>query len=66
MTWSAAAEAGTGTGNELSRDFLGLAGFLGLECVRKPLAHALALRKQMMALAKWMKASLNFHDRPIT
>src|SRR5271157_3307423 len=30
MTWSPAAEAGTGTGSELSRDFLGLAGFLGL------------------------------------
>src|SRR5208282_3590027 len=30
MTWSAAAEAGTGTGSDLSRDFLGLAGFLGL------------------------------------
>jgi len=28
----------------------------GLECVRKPLAHALALRKQMIALAKWTKA----------
>src|SRR5271157_960773 len=30
MTWSAAAEAGTGTGSDLSRDFLGLAGLLGL------------------------------------
>src|SRR5271165_830043 len=29
MTLSAAAEAGTGTGSERSRDFLGLAGFLG-------------------------------------
>ena len=30
MTWDAAAEAGTGTGSDLSRDFLGLAGLLGL------------------------------------
>jgi hypothetical protein len=27
-----------------------------LECVRKPLSHSLALRKQMIALAKWTKA----------
>ncbi len=32
----------------------GVAG--NLECVRKPFAHALALRKQMIALAKWTKA----------
>src|SRR6266481_5151617 len=29
MTWSAAAETGTGMGSDLSRDLLGLIGFLG-------------------------------------
>src|SRR5271157_1445239 len=30
MTWSAAAETGTGMGNDLSRDLLGLVSLLGL------------------------------------